>query len=342
MNRQHTSEIDVEVHVEIRPAADSRVVHHFASTRTATSSLVNSQSSVVRATTDGAHSGTSHPSGSRRPVSVRQNIWSIGDTLSDRDWAVLRSVAEHRFLSVSQIHALHFADLSSGSGLRIAQRVLVRLRELRLLGTLERRVGGVRAGSAGLVHYVDANGERLLKAESGQPVRRHLTDPSETFLKHTLAIADTHVSLAAAHREQRLELLAMQIEPTAWRQYIGIGGARLRLKPDLYAETAISADSEYEDSWFIEVDRGTESIPTLVRKCRDYEAYRRSGIEQDRSEGTFPQIVWSMSANDPAKAERRRVALRQAIDKDRALPSELFHIIAPDALVDLMQEGSDL
>ncbi|WP_433683354.1 replication-relaxation family protein [Nocardia sp. CA-119907] len=273
---------------------------------------------------------------------MRRDVWSIGDSISERDWVILRSVAEHRFLTVAQIHALHFGELTPGSGLRITQRVLSRLRELRLLGALDRRVGGVRAGSQGMVHYIDTNGERLLKAESGRPVRRHMTDPSETFLKHTLAVADTHVSLVQAHRAGNSELLACQVEPAAWRPYVGMGGARLVVKPDLYAETVASADSEYEDSWFIEIDLGTETIPRLIKKCRDYEAYRRMGIEQERSDGAFPQIIWSLTAKDPAKAERRRVALRDAIERDRELPSELFHVIAPEELIPLMQRGGDV
>lgn len=343
MRRDSSNEIGLEVRVEIRPAAaDNRLADRFTSTHSTPFPLSSPHSPVVHATTDGAHAGTTHPGGPSRAVSVRQDVWAIGDTLSERDWAILRSVSEHRFLTVNQIHALHFGELQPTSSLRIAQRVLVRLRSLRILGTLERRVGGVRAGSGGLVHYIDANGERLLRAESGKQMRRHMTDPTETFLKHTLAVAEAHVSLVTAHRQQRLELLTSQVEPAAWRPYTGLGGARLRLKPDLYAETAISADSEYEDAWFIEIDLGTESIPRLIKKCRDYEAYRRTGIEQERSEGTFPRIIWSLSAKDPDKAERRRDALREAIDRDRNLPSELFHIIAPHQLIDLIREGGVL
>ncbi|MFI6169049.1 replication-relaxation family protein [Nocardia sp. NPDC051052] len=345
MNRPNNNEIGMEVRVEIRPAGveeDSRLAHHVTSIHSAPFPLSSPRFPLVRVTTDGAHAGTTHPAGPAQPISVRRDIWGIGDSLGERDWAILRSVSEHRFLTVSQIHTLHFGELTPVSGLRIAQRVLVRLRNLRLLGTLERQVGGVRAGSSGLVHFLDANGERLLRAESGQRMRRHMTDPSETFLKHTLAVSSASVALVTAHRAGKLELLTSQVEPAAWRRYVGIGGARLTLKPDLYADTAESSNSDYLDSWFIEIDLGTESIPRLIKKCRDYEAYRRSGIEQDKNEGTFPRIVWSMTAKDPAKAERRRVALREAIDRDRNLPSELFFVITPDELIGLMQEAGNL
>ncbi|MGW6423021.1 replication-relaxation family protein [Nocardia sp. NPDC055053] len=81
------------------------------------------------------------------------------------------------------------------------------------------------------------------------------------------------------------------------RTYIGTGGARLTLKPDLYAETASPPGSEYVDGAFIEIDMGTESIPTLIRKCREYESYRRQGIEQDRSDGAFPVVIWSSAGS---------------------------------------------
>jgi len=57
-------------------------------------------------------------------------------------------------------------------------------------------------------------------------------------------------------------------------------GSRLTLKPDLYVLTAPRTNqqpSEFEDHAYIEVDRATESLPTLIRKCRQYETYRRSG-----------------------------------------------------------------
>ena len=78
------------------------------------------------------------------------------------------------------------------------------------------------------------------------------------------------------------ELVECAVEPASWRRFTGLGGARLTLKPDLYAETASTSGSDLVHAWFIEVDLGTEGIPTLLKKCRDYEAYRRTGIEQDR------------------------------------------------------------
>jgi hypothetical protein len=83
---------------------------------------------------------------------------------------------------------------------------------------------------------------------------------------------------------------------------------------------------------------GTEHIPTLLTKCREYEAYRQTGIEQDRH-GAFPLVVWSLTHPDPAKADRRRQALAEAIAADRHLPSALFRVVAPQCVLPLIQNG---
>ncbi|PBC38617.1 hypothetical protein CJ179_39200 [Rhodococcus sp. ACS1] len=312
-----------------------------ASTHSATSVPVNAENRVLLDANDGAHSGTTHRPWrqTRQPI---RDISALAKQLGERDWSILRSVATHRFLTVRQIQALQFGELPEASGLRAAQRVLARLHDQRLLSRLAQRIGGIQAGSSGLVYYIDDVGERLLRFDSGGSARRRFHEPTRRFLDHQLAIADVHVALVQADRQEQVELLKCDIEPTAWRQYVGMGGARLTLKPDLYAETAAPPGNEYVDSCFIEVDMGTESIPTLVKKCREYEAYRRLGIEQDRNDGAFPAVVWSMTASDPSKAERRRQALRQAIDADRNLRNDLFRIIAPNELVPLMQQGCQL
>lgn len=83
--------------------------------------------------------------------------------------------------------------------------------------------------------------------------------------------------------------VAVQTEPLSWRSYLGLTGERRTLQPDLYAELVTT---DYEDRWFIEVDCDTESMNTLLRKCQQYEDYRRSGTEQTRH-GVFPACCGS-------------------------------------------------
>src|SRR5437870_4997317 len=103
----------------------------------------------------------------RRGLDERQ------ENLSDRDLAVIRSVRQHRFLTARQIEEFHFTTHATDqAGARVCRRVLARLTRERLLARLERRVGGVRAGSASFVYALGPIGSRLLDEN-----RRRFTEP---------------------------------------------------------------------------------------------------------------------------------------------------------------------
>lgn len=309
------------------------------SSTAAASSLAHRRSDPEVSANDGAPRGTTpHAKSSQRQYITRSIVTDIADTISSRDHDVLLSIEQHQFLATRHIEALHFADIAPTARSRIARRTLGRLRALRVIGVLERKVGGIKAGSEALIYFVDTVGDRLLHPRRGQRARR-IHEPSARFLRHRLAIADAHTQLITADRTGQLELVDSSVEPASWRTHTGVGGARLTLKPDLYAETA--TDGDLVHAWFIEVDLGTESIPTLIKKCREYEAYRQTGVEQDRH-GAFPLVVWSITHRDPAKAERRREALTEAIAKDRLLPSALFRVAAPEELLPLIRNGGAL
>ncbi|GFM17893.1 MULTISPECIES: replication-relaxation family protein [unclassified Mycobacterium] len=300
------------------------------------SPLADRQSAGLPSGNSGALQGTT--ARSRRTTDTRLSaaaVDAINQRLSDRDRNILRSVDDHQFLTVGHIESLHFGTIAPDARSRITRRVLARLRGMRVLDTLDRRIGGVRAGSQGLIYHVGVAGDRLIQ----RPVRRGARlryEPSARFLAHRLAVADTHVALITAHRNRLFELTDSAVEPATWRTYTGIGAARRTLKPDLFAETADASD--LVRAWFVEIDLGTEHLPTLLTKCREYESYRQTGIEQDRH-GAFPLVVWSMTHPDPATAERRRDALIEAIAKDRQLPSALFRVVTPEQLLPLIQRG---
>jgi hypothetical protein len=98
------------------------------------------------------------------------------------------------------------------------------------------------------------------------------------------------------------------------------------LKPDLFA---ITANGDFEDHWYIEVDRATESVPTLLRKCGQYEAYRRSGIDQ-QTHGVFPVVAWLVPSEPRAKK------LQAAIRASRHLDRNLFRVATADRFLDLV------
>lgn len=253
----------------------------------------------------------------------RRALGQLEERLSERDLAVIHSVGEHRFLTTRQIEELHFADHATRlAGARVCRRVLARLSDERLLTRLQRRVGGIRAGSASFVYALGSLGSRLLDGDK----RRRFAEPSALYLDHTLAVADAHVELVLAARHGRLELSVVEVEPRCWRRYTGPSGGPERIRPDLYVVTASGA---FEDCWFLEIDRGTESPAAISRKCRAYEAYWRSGREQE-THGTFPLVVWV--ASDEARAQR----LEQVVRHVRNLKRELFRVTRDGRLVELL------
>jgi hypothetical protein len=168
-----------------------------------------------------------------------------------------------------------------------------------------------------------AAGDRATRARlDPEAPRLRLFDPTSLYLAHTLAITETHVLLAELAESGVVELLRLETEPTCWRDYLGVGGTPQNLKPDLYA---VTATTEFEDHWFFEIDQGTESLPTLLKKCARYERYRATGHEQVRV-GVFPAVVWIMP--DPRRAQR----LRQAIADDHHLDARVFRVVDPGKL----------
>jgi Replication-relaxation len=274
--------------------------------------------------------GEDGPAGRGRRVSRRQ-LARIERDLSERERAVLTSVDQFRFLTTGQLQTLHFGDhATETAGARIGRRVLARLAELRVIEHLERRIGGIRAGSASYVWRVGATGDRLLRQASGEGRRARRKEPSPRYLDHALAIADCYIALVLAARRGEVELQAVETEPGCWRRFLGGSGAPETLKPDLYLVTAAG---EFEDHWFVEVDRSTESLNTLLRKCAQYERYGRTGREQAAA-GVFPRVLWVVM--DKSRATKLGDALRGS----RRLDPDLYRITTTDAFARAVIGGS--
>lgn len=193
--------------------------------------------------------------------------------LSDRDKAILQAIGRVRCLTGRQCERLHFHDLAERNRDRSRRRVLNRLVSLSVVTTLDRSIGGVRAGSAGFVYTLDAAGQRLLRLLNGEEqksVRRPWT-PGALFLNHTLAVSELYVRLCEAERAGLLELAVFRAEPASWRRAASLG----MLKPDAYV---LIATREIEDAWWLEVDRGTESPGTLRRKLNLYLLAAQAGV----------------------------------------------------------------
>ncbi len=278
----------------------------------------------------GAHTG---------PRISRRRLNDIEGRLSERDRAVLSSVERYRFLTARHIETLHFAEHATAeSGARTCRRVLARLRSHRILGVLNRRIGGVRAGSEGLVYFIDTAGERIQRNQASSSRRRRFDEPSSRFLDHTLAIADVAVGIIAAASESGAEVVKLAPEGEARRHYTDRLGVGQVLRPDLYVELAARPGDQDVEAFFVEVDLGHESLPTVLGKCLLYEEYLETGIEQ-REFGGFPKVVWAMDAYRPNVAERRRQAFLVAMQRNARVTPGLYRIrVLEEAAAQLIRE----
>lgn len=262
----------------------------------------------------------------------RQGLLELAEQLSPRDLAVLDLIALHRFLTTTQLEAFYFDDHhSNASGSRSCRRVLARLERLDLVERPRRRVGGLLAGSAPSVWMLTSVAVRLRSLLRGSGDTGRVRTPGERFIAHHLAVADVHLALVKAQRTGRLVLHHLSVEPASWRTYNGAGGERRVLKPDLLAVISSASATEYEDHYFVEIDLATESLPTVLRQCRQYVEYRSTGDAQSKN-GVFPWVVW-------VAPEKRAERIRGAIDGARAIDSELFKVTTPDRVVDLLTEA---
>lgn len=262
----------------------------------------------------------------------KKKLEELDLSLSQRNKEVLLSVRRHRYLMSGQVQRLHFTDAANPSAaLRAASRNLKKLKELGLVDSLSRRIGGVRAGSASLIWHTTHAGERLLRLHEHRPYPiRRTFEPSPYFLAHTLAVAEASVRILEISREAGLELSALQPEPECWRVY-SEHGKHIALKPDLYAALT---SAEYEDRYFLEIDLDTESPAKVIEKCQRYHKYYHSGLEQ-KEHGMFPLAVWIVPGR------KRKEHLASHIHAAFAGQPRLFAVITDDELDRLIRYGGD-
>jgi hypothetical protein len=229
--------------------------------------------------------GGRHASPARQSSSyvTASRLAAIRAALAATDWPLVETVQQFGFVSTPQLARIHFGDDDAAS--RAGRRAVSRLSELGVLSALERRIGGVRRGSDGMVWRLGVAGTRLLDC-----AHRTLGEPGLHHLQHSLAIVDLYARLKSAERRGEANVLRFEAEPLCWREYLGPHGEPVVLKPDGYVDLRLDGGRRL---WFVEVDRGTVSTATLRKKLRRYGEYFETGQEQQRGPGVFPRVVWA-------------------------------------------------
>ena len=272
--------------------------------------------------------------GPRPPLRVDLLADRLGEDARGR--AILADLARVRVLTGAQLDALHFpggggdgqsAGLESWS--RVRRRVMDRLAELGAVVTLDRRIGGVRAGSAGNVYALSVTGQRVLPvlgitSDRSRQIRTPAT-PGERFLAHSLDVSALYVALRVAERNRQVIVGDYLTEPACWFS-AGYGGV---LKPDSYTHLRRHG-ADVADSWWIEVDRATTSLPTLHRKLLSYVDYADTGGLGPA--GVMPRVL--VTTPHPRRREDVTELIRRLPHPADRLITSVLH---PDAVTELVR-----
>jgi hypothetical protein len=256
----------------------------------------------------------------------------LASDLGERERTAVELVAKLRLISHAQLASLLAPPIDSAasplSAARSTRRILARLTALGVLARLDRRVGGLRAGSAGYVYYLGPVGQRLLAYWDGRGLvrGRFRPEPGGRYVRHRLAVTELYVRLHAADRVGELDLLTFEAEPDCWRRYLDGFGGSLVVKPDAFVRVGVGA---YEDRCFVEVDLGTESRSVIATKLRAYVDYFQAGAEQ-AEHGVFPRVVLLTNS------EARKAALVDVAGRLSAEHWSLFTIGTLDQALRIM------
>lgn len=229
-------------------------------------------------------------------------------------------------MTADHLEILHFSSLTGRSREVVRGRVLRRLVAWRVVMPLGRRIGGSRRGSSRAIYALDSGGERLMRerraAEQPTARVRRPSQVGERFLGHALAVSELYVMVTTGAAQAGMEVAAFDAEPAAWWPD-GLGGW---LKPDAYLVLDIGATR-----WHVwaEVDRATESLPTIRRKLDSYLGFYQRG--QLGPSGVMPRVLVSTIT------EQRRDAIRQLVAHLPAPAGALFVVTYErDALLALL------
>ena len=267
-------------------------------------------------------SGSSSLPATTSRVSARR-LATIERQMLDLDRDVLLFVQSLRLVSGAQVRRRFWPGDESAA--RASRRALARLAGWRVLERIDGRRGGVRAGSDGYVYIVGPAGHRLLSRIGFDGKRAGA--PGDRYIAHTLQVAESVVLLHEAALTGALDLIEVQTEPACWRPFLGLMGARVVLKPDLFLR--LGAGHVDEDRWFVEIDMATESAGTLATKFKRYGQHFRAGEEQRRT-GVYPRVIWAVPN------VRRASVLNDVLERLGPEAKQLHVVTTQTALVPLL------
>jgi hypothetical protein len=259
----------------------------------------------------------------------------LAERLSARDWAIIETLHMVRLAYGLQLERLHFHELTGKSRSVVRSSVLKRLLRLRVITSLDRRIGYALHGSTSLRYALDSAGEKLIRLRHGADLERSRVRrpriPSERFVAHTLAVTELYVALAEKARiGGRFVLANFQAEGASYWPN-GLGGW---IKPDAFVKLRRGGATDF---WWYEADLprhdsdiANESLPTISGKLGVYLDFVQRG--QLGPDGIVPRVVFGVPT-------ARRQAAIEALIADLPAPAESLFRVAEMARVAQIMEG---
>jgi hypothetical protein len=246
-----------------------------------------------------------------RPSAVAQR-YSLAHRLTERDHEIVAAVERHRVFTAGHLAAMFFDS---------RHRAMMRLRALVEMGVLDRFHAPPQRGRPNEYHYVLGRvGASMAAAERGDDADRAARRwKGETALvlargqrlAHALGVSGFYAGLAAESRRGAGRLADWLTEPEAARWSDGI------VRPDGFG---VWAEGGREVEFFLEFDRGTETLGRLASKLDGYARF-----EAERGEAAWVVFAFT-SARREASARRALcgsdVAVATAVVPPDGRPSE--------------------
>ncbi|MBO4127025.1 replication-relaxation family protein [Streptococcus suis] len=253
-------------------------------------------------------------------------------SLTKQDYELLDLLNRCRYATTKQVVQLYFRANQPKTATRKANFLTKKLADRGLIAHLERRIGGVRAGSGSYIWYITHKGiKELREVEPTIKLRlKNRYEPTQNHLKHQLFVTQIFVELKKLEADKKILLENFSFEPKCWRSFATLF-SYFTLKPDAFARLTIG---NFEDAYFFEADNATEHLGRIIAKCKQYIAYYNTGIEQRENE-MFPLVVWLVPD------EKRKLAMESRIREDLDAYWELFSVITLDEFSDFIQGGQD-
>ncbi len=231
--------------------------------------------------------------------------------LTERDRQVIKGVNDHRALMTEQIQALFFGSRST------AQSRLSRLYQHEYLERHFPTLFGDASASTQAIYTIGKRGAQLLVDTFGYD-RRELRLPkrgalSWKFIEHLFAVNEFRVAIVLAARLKGWTLEDWQDE-TVFRakpDYVALidKKGRTRHKPVLPDGYFLLTTPVGKARFFLEVDRGTETLSKFAPQIRVYEEYVVSGKYQARFQAKSLRVLVV------TKNERRLHSLMQVTER---------------------------